>query len=363
MYSNLNRIFLHTPFNPTLFCATVTDMIQDIKPHSFQNQFHGSKQLKPDCIALVFDGDDILLQASAVTSNDDAPRKKNKDTKSIELEDLTFPYTLPLASALSVPTDKTTDLPEPIYLFSLDHTDYFLLDRAYAEHLTGSKKSPDVKFSPNSFSDTDGDAPFVMVPATLLRRHRLLPKHMIFAVLTGLHLSRWYAENIYCGSCAAKTKPAVDERAIVCPACGRRIYPKIMPAVIVGITNHDQIVLTKYADRPFSNYALVAGFNEIGETLEETVRREVMEEVGLRVKNIRYYKSQPWAIAGDILAGFYCDVDGDTTIHVDHMELKEGAWFNREDVILHPDDFSLTNEMMMMFKEGLEPKAREEEKR
>ena len=86
------------------------------------------------------------------------------------------------------------------------------------------------------------------------------------------------------------------------------------------------------------------------------MEREVMEEVGLKVRNIRYYKSQPWAIADDILAGFYCDVDGDTTIRLDTSELKEGVWMRREEVVLQPDDYSLTNEMMMMFKEGKEPR-------
>ena len=102
----------------------------------------------------------------------------------------------------------------------------------------------------------------------------------------------------------------------------------------------------------FAHYALVAGFTEIGETLEETVQREVLEETGLRVKNIRYYKSQPWGIVDDILAGFYCDVDGDTDIHMDESELKLAEWKTREELELQPDDFSLTNEMMLMFKNG-----------
>ena len=129
-----------------------------------------------------------------------------------------------------------------------------------------------------------------------------------------------------------------------------------MPAVIVGITHGDEIILTKYA-RGFAHYALVAGFTEIGETLEETVQREVMEEVGLKVKNIRYYKSQPWGIVDDILMGFFCDVDGDPTITMDQSELKLASWFKREDIVLQPDDFSLTNEMMCLFKEGKEPRA------
>ena len=91
--------------------------------------------------------------------------------------------------------------------------------------------------------------------------------------------------------------------------------------------------------------------------MEETVAREVMEEVGLKVKNIRYYKSQPWAMADDILMGFFCDVDGDRTIKLDTSELKEGVWLRRDEVVLQPDTYSLTNEMMTLFRDGKEPRA------
>ena len=77
-----------------------------------------------------------------------------------------------------------------------------------------------------------------------------------------------------------------------------------------------------------------------------------MEEVGLKVKNITYYKSQPWGVADDILAGFYCEVDGSIDIHRDEEELSVAEWKTREEVELQPDDLSLTNEMMKMFKEG-----------
>jgi len=96
----------------------------------------------------------------------------------------------------------------------------------------------------------------------------------------------------------------------------------------------------------------VAGFTEIGETLEETVAREVMEETGLKVTNIRYYKSQPWGIVDDLLAGFFCDVSGDDTITMDEGELKVAEWRSRDDIELQPDQYSLTGEMMTMFKEG-----------
>ena len=185
----------------------------------------------------------------------------------------------------------------------------------------------------------------------------LCSKTELFAITTAYHLSVWYNSNRFCGRCAAPLELSKKERALVCPHCKNTVYPRINPAVIVAVTDHDRILLTKYrgrADVPF--YALIAGFVEIGETLEETVQREVMEEAGLRVKNIRYYKSQPWGKASDILSGFFCDLDGSTEITMEEDELSIAEWFDRDKIIGQPDDMSLTNEMMMVFKEGKEPK-------
>ena len=110
--------------------------------------------------------------------------------------------------------------------------------------------------------------------------------------------------------------------------------------------------MSKYAGREFKKYALLAGFNEIGESIEETVRREVMEEVGLKVKNIRYYKSQPWSFTDTLLLGFFCELDGDDTITLDQDELALAEWFEREKMPVKEEDLSLTNEMMMAFKNG-----------
>lgn len=108
--------------------------------------------------------------------------------------------------------------------------------------------------------------------------------------------------------------------------------------------------MSKYAGRPYTNYALIAGFNEIGESAEQTVAREVMEEVGLKVKNIRYYKSQPWAFSGSLLLGFFCDLDGSDRITLDRNELAEAGWFKRDEIALTDDHLSLTREMIMQFK-------------
>ena len=174
----------------------------------------------------------------------------------------------------------------------------------------------------------------------------------IFAAFTAYHLWKWYSDNRFCGRCGVKLGLSDSERALKCPACGNTVYPRINPAVIVGVINGDRLLITRYR-RGYAHNALVAGFTEIGETLEQTVAREVMEETGVRVKNIRYYKSQPWGMAQDLLAGFFCEADGDGVIHMDANELKYAEWVAPEDIVLQPNDLSLTNEMMRMFKERI----------
>ena len=131
-------------------------------------------------------------------------------------------------------------------------------------------------------------------------------------------------------------------------------FPKICPAVIVAVTDKDRILMSRYRGRAYRGYALIAGFVEIGETFEETVRREVMEEVGLKVKNIRYYKSQPWSFSGTLLMGFFCELDGeDETITLEEDELSEAGWYHRDEI---PEDTSLISvgsEMKMAFKYGM----------
>ena len=142
------------------------------------------------------------------------------------------------------------------------------------------------------------------------------------------------------------------ERMVKCTSCGQMEYPKICPAVIVGVTDGNRLLLTKYAGRAHTNYALIAGFAEIGESIEDTVRREVMEEVGLHVKNIKFYKSQPWSFTDTLLMGFYCEVDGLEDITLDEEELSVAEWFEREEIPVHQKTVSLTNEMILNFKAG-----------
>lgn len=274
-------------------------MIQDIFPHQLFNQYDPHRKPTSSDVVFCFDGAKILIG---------------------EREEVKF---FPTISSFS-------ENAEFIYLFSLDDRCFFL------------KK--DLKNIPDGF---------YYIEANALRREQLFPQEISFAVMTGKHLSDWYRDAQFCGRCGTKTEHSKKERAMVCPSCRNTIYPRIMPAVIVGVKNGNSLLLTKYRTG-FSHNALIAGFTEIGETAEETVAREVMEEAGVKVKNIRYYKSQPWGIANDLLLGYYCEVDGDTEIHMDPNELKYAQWVQRDEIVLQPDNFSLTNEMMRMFKEGNE---------
>ena len=282
-------------------------MIQDIFPHRFNNHYRTDEKAD-DMSLIVFFGKDGLL----------VKEETEKDGSSRKL----FPR---LAEFSERPRILT-------YLFTVDDDRFFLSEDECISAPSGYRE----------------------IPVREIRRTRDVSKKGIFEAFTARQLDSWYRNNRYCGRCGSLTGRSLIERAIVCGSCGNTIYPKVVPAVIVGVLDpvSEKIVLTMYNGRGTDYYALVAGFTEIGETLEETVAREVMEEVGLHVKNIRYYKSQPWGVADDILTGFFCEVDGDRTIKMDKDELSVAEWKSREEVVLQPDDLSLTNEMMKVFAEG-----------
>ncbi len=273
-------------------------MIQDIYPSKFDNSFKNIKPQAGDRV-ISFRGEELLTAVDPETN------------------ELSFPdWSL---------FDQDT---KRIYIFSIDEQRCFMAFGAESE--------------PEGFG---------FHPMAELRRLKMASNLSMFAAFSAYHLHKWYAASRYCGACGAENGFDGRERAMRCPRCGNIIFPRINPAVIIAVRNGDRLLLTKY-NRGYANWALVAGFTEFGETLEETVQREVMEEVGLKVKNIRYYKSQPWGIALDLLVGFVCDVDGDDTIHVDNQELKQAEWIPREEIQLQPLKISLTGEMMQMFKEG-----------
>lgn len=288
-------------------------MIQDIYPSKLDN---GYKSLMPSA------EDRILVF--------------NNEGKAYVLDDKGKMSFITLADC-SADEGNVTD--HTVYLFSVDDKRYFLL----YDHDNGSGKEAGIRYQKPGFE--------YYTIREIRDRFSGEDDVNIFAVFTAYHLWKWYADNRFCGKCGSQLSHSEKERALICSECGNVVYPRINPAVIVGVIKGDCLLLTKYR-RGYAHNALVAGFTEIGETLEETVEREVMEETGVKVRNIRYYKSQPWGMAQDILVGFYCYAEGDAEIHMDESELKYAEWVKREDIVLQPNNLSLTNEMMKMFKDG-----------
>lgn len=279
-------------------------MIQDISPHHFDNAYQ-PKIPTADCYAICCEEHKVL----AIRDEDtiDFPRFRDLETAN---PDIYEHYT---------------------YLFAIDGQEFFLVN-----HITCP--------SPSRFSFENTQA-----------FRTVIPRHLAFAGITAYQLYLWYRDHHYCGRCGQVLSKDTKERMLICPACKTMEYPRISPAVIVGVTDKNRLLLSKYAGRAYTRYALLAGFTEIGETLEETVKREVLEEVGLHVTNVRYYKSQPWSFSGTMLVGFFCDLDGDDTITLDEEELALAEWFEREDL---PDDdsfISLTSEMIQAFKDNIIP--------
>ncbi len=277
-------------------------MIQEISPHRFDNAFRPQPP-EPGARTLVFRGGELLCSGAG-----DA------------LE-------LPRWGDLALPAAQGR------FAFTLDGAPVFL---------TGA---------------TPGAIPagFAYVPAASLRY--AFPRHIAWAVGVGASLMRWYRSTVRCGACGGEMTDSPTERARICPACGATVYPRINPAVIAAVHDGDRLLLTRYRDRPHKAYSLVAGFNEIGESIEDTVRREVFEETGLRVKDLRFYRSQPWVFTDCLLMGFFAALDGPDEIRMEEQELAEAGWFRRDSLPTDHSDISLTGEMIELFRAGGEPRG------
>ena len=276
-------------------------MIQDIQPKHLYNQY---KPVPPDgdCWALYYEEHKTLVKKTP--SGIVFPKFRELERLNEEIYE------------------------DYIYLFSVDDERYYLVRDINREPLSD----------------------FTMENTEIFRAAD--PQYHAFAGITGYQLYNWYKNHKYCGRCGKMMVRDEKERMLRCDSCHNMEFPKICPAVIIGVTDGNRILMSKYAGRAYKKYALLAGFTEIGETVEATVAREVMEEVGLKVRNIRYSQSQPWAFSDTLLMGFYCDLDGSDKITLDRDELSLAEWFEREEIPVEPSRDSLTNEMIMKFKQG-----------
>lgn len=276
-------------------------MIQDIGEHTFDNQYHPSLPARESYV-LYYEDHAALVRK--YPDRIEFPRFRDIERLNEDVYE------------------------DAVYLFSIDGERYYLVEEINRER----------------------QSHYTMENTEIFRYAE--PQYLAFAGITGYQLYNWYQSRRFCGKCGRRMKKDSKERMLYCESCHNMEFPKICPAVIIGVTDGDKILMSKYAGRTYKKYALLAGFTEIGETLEETVQREVMEEVGLKVKNIRYYKSQPWSFTDTLLMGFYCDLDGEAAITLDREELAMAEWFQRDEIPVEPERDSITNEMIIRFKNG-----------
>jgi NAD+ diphosphatase len=158
----------------------------------------------------------------------------------------------------------------------------------------------------------------------------------------------WNQSHQFCGRCGKRNEDKTDERAKYCPHCGLTNYPRLSPAVIVAVLKKDRILLGRNKRFRLPFYSVLAGFVEPGEKLEECVRREIREEVGIRVKNIRYFGSQPWPFPNSLMIAFVAEHAGGK-ISVDGTELVDAAWFAKDDLPQIPPRISIARQLIDLF--------------
>ena len=203
-----------------------------------------------------------------------------------------------------------------------------------------------------------GDSESVLVPGTVPVSTQALRENpdrgAAFAALNAIQIAQWIGNNRFCGKCASPMEFAKDERALVCPKCHSRIYPRINPAIITAIIDRktNRILCARGIHYRGGFYSLIAGYVEVGESFEQAVAREVMEEVGLKVKNITYFANQPWPFSSSQMVGFFCEVDGDTTLHLNPAEIGDAMWATPDEIPLHPYPVSIASVMMEAFRTG-----------
>ena len=274
-------------------------MIQDIEPKKFDNSYK-DKSAEPQDLFLSYEGNTVLI-------------REDKDK-------LWYP------SFSDFEKEYPKLINDATFLFTVDEINYYLVEEKGLDSVQGW-----------TYVSTE--------------RFRTEPKYWrSFAGVVGWQLNRWYADHRFCSRCGNPMTRSETERVLYCKSCGFQNYPTISPCVIVAVHDGDRLLLTKYKGRAYTRHALIAGFAEIGESLEQAVHREVKEEVGLNVKNIQFYKSQPWPFTDTILAGFFAELDGADTITLQEDELSFGEWVSRENIPPDKLKISLTGEMMTVFK-------------
>jgi NAD+ diphosphatase len=182
-------------------------------------------------------------------------------------------------------------------------------------------------------------------PLSLRTLAASMPPERFAVAGRALHVIDWATTSAYCGRCGAKNERSATERAALCPVCRLTTYPRIAPAVIVLVRKGEQALLARNAKFPGVMFSTLAGFSEIGETLEETLVREVEEEVGVRVHQLSYFGSQPWPFPHSLMVAFTAQYESGE-IRVDPTEIAEAAWFSVDALPPIPPPLSIARRLI-----------------
>ena len=170
----------------------------------------------------------------------------------------------------------------------------------------------------------------------------------------------WHATHRFCGRCGAETAPVAGEMAKKCTRCGMLYYPRLSPAIIVLVRDGSRVLLARSPNFPPGMYSTLAGFVEPGESLEEAIRREVYEEAGVVIANVRYFGSQPWPFPNSLMIGFTADYAGGD-LRVEPTEIEDANWYPVDDLPMVPPRISIARAMIDHFVEeyGRDPNVLE----
>jgi NAD+ diphosphatase len=175
-----------------------------------------------------------------------------------------------------------------------------------------------------------------------------LDEELIWIAGQANQLVDWSRSHQFCGHCGHPMKDKPEERAKICPACDLVNYPRLSPAVIVAVVKGSQLLLASNKRFKSGFYSVLAGFVEPGETLEECVAREIREEVGISVKNIRYFGSQPWPFPNSLMVAFSADHAGGE-ITADQSEIVDAGWFTADNLPSIPPKFTIARQLIDWF--------------
>ncbi|MCX5826425.1 MAG: NAD(+) diphosphatase [Deltaproteobacteria bacterium] len=177
-----------------------------------------------------------------------------------------------------------------------------------------------------------------------------LAEPLFTIALKAVHLLEWEATTRYCGRCGREMASAKEINARECVGCGMVAFPRISPAVIVLVERDGQVLLARSTRFTADFYSVLAGFVEPGETLEDTVHREIEEEVGIKVKNVRYFSSQAWPFPDSLMIGFTAEY-ASGEIRIDKTEIVEAGWFDPDKLPTVPGKISIARRLIDWFVE------------